>query len=602
MRSTQRASARHCVGIDKIQNVLVVWLDNNINNSSTDCRNTTSQLQRAIHDLHIYKDCDACIDFIETIEDRKICLITSGSLGQQILSRVHDMSQIDSIFVFCGNRQRHEQWTGEWPKIKGLFTDIKSISDALKQAVRQCEQNAISISFVTSDKRLNQLDPSFMYTQIFKEILLTIKFDDIYMKQYANYCREVFAGNKAELKNIKRFKRKYHRKTPIWWYTLESFLYPMLNRAIRLMIGDILTRMGFFINDLHQQIQRLHQEQNITEIFTVYRGQGLSKDDFEQLQQNKRGIMSFNNFLSTSRFYDIAFHFARKNANNPHLMGIVFVMEINPTQSTISFASVRNISAIAREDEVLFSMHSVFRIDDVKQIGENARIFEVHLTLTNDKDKQLNELTEHMREESFPDEDGWYRMGLLLERVGQNNKAEEVYQMLLDRETKKSGKALIYNQLGSIEYNRGEYQKAIVYYEKSLAINENSLSSTDPELAKSYNNIGNVYFNVGDHRRALQSHEKALAILQQALVPNHPTLASLYNNIGAVYSMTGDCGKALSYYEKALAIQQQSLPPTHPHLAMSHTNIANMYNTMCDYRKALASHEKSLYFNNNRFH
>ena len=53
--------------------------------------------------------------------------------------------------------------------------------EALKQASQQCEQNAISISFMATDgdaanKNLDRLDPMFMYTQIMKEILLTIKF------------------------------------------------------------------------------------------------------------------------------------------------------------------------------------------------------------------------------------------------------------------------------------------------------------------------------------------------------------------------------------------------------------------------------------------
>ena len=85
-----------------------------------------------------------------------------------IVPRVHSMSQVDSIFIFCGNKKHHEQWTKEWSKIKGVFTEITPICEALKQASQQCEQNAISISFVTtsddvSNKNLDRLDPMFMY-------------------------------------------------------------------------------------------------------------------------------------------------------------------------------------------------------------------------------------------------------------------------------------------------------------------------------------------------------------------------------------------------------------------------------------------------------
>ena len=316
--------------LDKIQNVFLIWLDGNIDDNNEDCQDTMTQLRRIVSDLNTYTDGDQCIQFIETINDRKACMIISGYIGQHIVPRVHNMSQVDSVFIFCGDKKRHEEWTKEWPKIHGVFTDIKPICEALKQAAQQCEQNVTSISFVASNKKLDQLDPSFMYTQILKEILSSIKFDDTHIQGYLNYCREVFADNKEELNNIKQLERTYHQETPIWWYSCECFLYPMLNRGIRLMDGDVMTRMGFFINDLHRQIEQLHKEQHIDEIFTVYRGQGLSKADFEQLKQTKGGLMSFNNFLSTSRVREISLPFAERVVKNPDLVGILFVMKIDP--------------------------------------------------------------------------------------------------------------------------------------------------------------------------------------------------------------------------------------------------------------------------------
>src|SRR5205807_4621052 len=120
--------------------------------------------------------------------------------GEHVVPRVHNMSQVDSIFIFCRDKNRHEQWVKEWSKIKGVFTEITSICEALKQAAQQCEQNAISISFMAtngdvSKKNVDQLDPSFMYTQILKEILLTINFQQKHFKEFIEYCYEQFAEN-----------------------------------------------------------------------------------------------------------------------------------------------------------------------------------------------------------------------------------------------------------------------------------------------------------------------------------------------------------------------------------------------------------------------
>ncbi|UJR35158.1 hypothetical protein I4U23_027927 [Adineta vaga] len=235
----------------KIENVLLVWLDSNIDNNNEDCQNTMKHLRCIVDDLNTYTDANQCIQFIETIENCKACMIISGSLGQHIVPQVHKLSQVDSIFIFCVNKKQHEEWTKEWPKIKGIFTEVKHICEALKQAAQQCEQNAISISFVPSGKNLNQLDPSFMYTQILREILLTINFDDKHIHDYVDYFSEVFAKNDPELKNVELLQHNYYQKTPIWWYTYECFLYRMLNRAIRMLDGDIMTRIGFFVKDLH---------------------------------------------------------------------------------------------------------------------------------------------------------------------------------------------------------------------------------------------------------------------------------------------------------------------------------------------------------------
>jgi tetratricopeptide (TPR) repeat protein len=531
-------------------------------------------------------------------------MIISGSLGQHIVPRVHNMSQVDSIFIFCGNKKHHEQWVKDWAKIKGVFTEITPICEALKEAAQQCEHNATPISFMatggdsTNQKKLDQLDCSFMYTQIFKNTLLTINFEQKHIEEFIEHCRHQFADIEQKLRTVKQLEREYHTKTSVWWYTCESFLYPMLNSALRVMDVDLMIKMGFFITDLHRQITELHAEQfgdhASSATFTLYRGQGMPKEDFEQMTKTKGGLIAFNSFLSTSKRRPVSLNFARRALSNPDLVGILFVMTIDPSQSTTPFASINEVGFFKdREDEVLFSMHSVFRIRDIKSMGENNRLYQVDLTLTNDNDKDLRALTDRMEEE-MKGSTGWYRLGSLLLRMNQSEKAEQVYEILLQQTTDQSERAAFYHQQGWAKDNQGEYKDALALYEKSLAIKQQSLPPNHPDLAASYMGIGLVYDNMGDYSKALSSHEKSLAIKQQSLPPNHPDLASSYGNIGLVYDNMGDYSKALSYYEKTLAIQQQSLPPNHPDLATSYLNIGNVYSKMGDYSKALSYYEKSL--------
>ena len=171
------------VNVKMVQNVHLIWLDNNIDeDDSVDCRNTIIQLRQVINTINKFTDAEKCIDFINTVTDNKACVIIPGSLKEHIVPQIHHMSQVDSIFIYCGNKISHEQWATNWSKIKGVFTEISSICQALKQAAQECEQNAIPISFVaTSDivagKNLDKLDPPYMYTQLLKEILLSIEFE-----------------------------------------------------------------------------------------------------------------------------------------------------------------------------------------------------------------------------------------------------------------------------------------------------------------------------------------------------------------------------------------------------------------------------------------
>ncbi|CAF1358544.1 unnamed protein product [Adineta steineri] len=586
------------INLQHMQNVLLIWLDNNIDKNNEDCQNTITQLRRAVNEISIYTDVDQCLEFIQTIIDKKVCMIIPGYFGQHIVPRVHNMPGVDSIFVFCGNKNHHEQWIKDWPKIKGVFTDIKPICKALKSTARQCEQNAMPMSFVAPDKKLDQLDPSFMYTQIIKEILLTIKFNEKHIQNYIDYCRVALADKEEEMVYIKRLEDEYHNETPIYWYTCPMFLYSMLNHALRLMNGDIMTRMGFFIGDLHRHIEQLHQEQYGTttaaDIFTVYRGQGLSTGDFKQMMETKGGLISFNNFLSTSKDRETSMDFVKNAITNPNQISVLFIIEINPAQSTTPFASITGISYFEEEEEVLFSMHSVFHIRDIKKMGGNNRLYEVNLVLTADNDPELSKLTDSIRKESDPDHEEWYRLGSVLIKMGQFDKAQEIYHNLIDQAKDDKDKADIYHQFGSIKYGQKNYQEALTFYEKSLDIRQKTLPPNHPNLAKSYNNIGVVHNSMGNYPEAISYYEKDLEISQQLLPLNHADLAKSYNNIGLVHSKMDNYSKALSSYEKALEIKQQSLLHNHPSLASSYYNIGVVHANMDNYEKALSYYEKAL--------
>ena len=507
-------------------------------------------------------------------------------MGRQVVPDLEDMPQVQSVYIFCGKKAIYEEWASKMPKVKGVFTEIEPICKALQIDVENCDRAMVSISF-------KGIDALFMYTQLLKEATLQIEDNDKKsLKELADYCRN--QGDIPQDK-IALVEREYRNNTPIWWYTAPYFLYSMVNRGLRLMDTEIIIKTGFFIRHLQKHMEKVHREQQaknpITAEFTVFRGQGLSREYFDKMKQSKGGLMAFNNFLSTSRDQQISLVFAYQS--NPDHVPTLFVMRVDPRvceQSSISFVDVKDEGYFKEdEEEILFATHSVFRIREINMIKDAERnpMWEVHLTLAGENDQEMGKLTRHVRKE-IGSHTGWSRLGWILWKIGQPQKAELLYQMLLDKSSSDTERALYLNQLGLVHIEMGEYSKALLSYEQSLEIDKAALPPNHPDLATSYNNIGSVYMKMHQYSKALSSHERSLEIRKVALPPNHPDFAQSYNNIGSVYMNMGEYSKALSSYQRSIEIMKVALPPNHPDLATSYNNIGGAHKNMGEYSKALS--------------
>ena len=352
-----------------------------------------------------------------------------------------------------------------------------------------------------------------MYTQIFKEILLEMEHDDKSKADLVAHCRAFYQKNEVELKIIDEFEKDYRPESAIWWYTRECFTYQMLNRALRLLEADTIIKMGFFIRDLHHEIQKLYETQinNYPEkCFIVYRGQGLLIEDFNKLQKANGGLLSFSNFLSTSKLQKEPLRFATNALSKTNTVGILFKMTIDTSISSAPFAAVEDIAEYHMEKEILFSMHTVFRIGEVNRIDKTKRLYEVDLQLTADDDEQLRNLMKILRRNTSGSS-GWSRLGGLLIAIGQFDKAEEVYKTLLEQTSDDKRKSIFYSCLGDIKTQKGEYDEALDYYKKGLAIEERILDPNHRSLAISYNSIGIVYYHKKEYSKALLSAMKKIS-------------------------------------------------------------------------------------------
>ena len=234
-------------------------------------------------------------------------------------------------------------------------------------------------------------------------------------------------------KKNKNFLRSYEK-------LLNSFLTESFRFLFFFVLCYILISLSFttppFLTDIlyvHVFMEKVYREQQaqnpITTPFTVFRGQGLSHEYFDKMKQTKEGLMACNNFLSTSQDRQVSLAFACQS--NPDHIAILFVIRIDPKvceKSSIPFVDVKNDGYFKNEEEILFASHSIFRLEQMDQMkdGERRSMWEVHLSLIGDNDKEMDELTGSLHKE-MGSSTGCPRLGQILIKIGESDKAEQLY-------------------------------------------------------------------------------------------------------------------------------------------------------------------------------
>ena len=81
-----------------------------------------------------------------------------------------------------------------------------------------------------------------------------------------------------------------------------------------------------------------------------------------------------------------------------------------------------------------------------------------------------------------------------------------------------------YNNIGAAGKSKGEYDKAIEFFNKSLKIHLATLGENHPSTATSYNSIAVLYFNNKKFKKAYPYAKKVVEIFELKLPKNHPRL------------------------------------------------------------------------------
>jgi len=201
--------------------------------------------------------------------------------------------------------------------------------------------------------------------------------------------------------------------------------------------------------------------------------------------------------------------------------------------------------------------------DDIKSVVTLRRNIGKTYLRQGDYDQALEYLTQAQEvldscNAEFPVEraEVWNDIGWINFRRGDFSDAGDIFQKALALVVDSSAYgviASIYNRLGGVAYFEGEWDQAADYLRKSIAIREaiGDLAG----LSSSSNNLGNLEIEMGLFDDALEDMQRNLELVKR--LGQVDNIAVAYNNLGWLYTLRGETEKAQTSLESAFELAYQ---------------------------------------------
>ena len=143
------------------------------------------------------------------------------------------------------------------------------------------------------------------------------------------------------------------------------------------------------------------------------------------------------------------------------MISILFSKLVDMSLSSTPFAFIQEVTYFKRNEEILFSIHTIFQISDIGKLDDDKSLYQVDLKLTSNVDPHLQNLTDHMRK-AMQESAGWHQLRQPMFKVGHFNQSAELYNELFDNSHRDSDTAHIYQQLSTMKDKQGSYKEGFV--------------------------------------------------------------------------------------------------------------------------------------------
>ncbi|CAF0926504.1 unnamed protein product [Adineta steineri] len=534
-------------------------------------------------------DIDLCVEEIKSKKKEKIFLIISATDACKILPEIATLSQLNSVFIWPENQDECKRLIDDYCEVRICNNSndvIKSINEKIKCIGKPLE----CVSFYDQHQKSTRILPTqsgeHLWFQLFHEVIGHLPHDNEAKKEMLSVCREYYRNNPRYLNDIDKFDENYDTNECIRWYTKNTFVYRMINKALRTEDIEQLYRFRFYIADLSKHLAQEYKKMKNRNIekMVLYHGASLKKEELEILKLMKGKIFATNGYWSTSLDRSCAVEFSQ---SDPDAIPVLFEIKWNlhDCNDSIIFADISHLSEFD-EKEHLVDADSIFQIEKIEEeIVDNVKLDVFYLKASGEGQELAKQYIEEYRQE-MKYESPRIMLGILLKRIGKFDQSLDYFKELLKNPGKEK-LSRIHHRIGIALTHRDECPLALEHLKKAYDLSLEVDQSDEINLARLYHDKGLVFKTQGKFSQALQWHWKAIHIIGETHILKNRLSADIYSSIGHYYLCKKDYVEADCCYQKALEIRQSCLPLNHAHHAFSYINLSKKYNSEGNYKKAL---------------
>lgn len=221
-----------------------------------------NNIDKLVGKIKIFDDADACAVYLLTIYEERIFL-RLGCGFSHLLSIFNDFNQI--YYIYPSETSECEKNL----RIRDVFIDHVQFFKQLKSDLEYWKNHYAYLTFsdaccqrmeTTTTIGIESRAARFMWSQTLLEILLNIPSPpNNPQRDFIEEAKHLYHDNKYKSREIDQFGREYRSQDAIKWYTRDSFVYRLVNKALRTRDIYLIFKFRFFIQDVYKQLKDLQQ-------------------------------------------------------------------------------------------------------------------------------------------------------------------------------------------------------------------------------------------------------------------------------------------------------------------------------------------------------